>query len=196
MGVYWYKSSEVSPEGCRVDSGHMLCCPGSNLRTDDHPARTQCERNHRRSMRVLPSMNSMAMKNEDDAPCPSCEGTGLVAMKPRPERRRFPRYRTDLPITVRNRLESDLEGHCNVIAEGGLSITLLEAIAAGSVVLLQFVVPTHPTPLRVWAVVRHLIGLQHGLGFISITEGERLSIRQFCNELALQSMSGTQTDSR
>src|SRR5271167_470231 len=25
-GVYWYKSSEVSPEGCRVDSGHMLCC--------------------------------------------------------------------------------------------------------------------------------------------------------------------------
>src|SRR5208282_1734357 len=34
-GVYWYKSSEVSPEGCRVDSGHMLCCRGSNLRTDD-----------------------------------------------------------------------------------------------------------------------------------------------------------------
>src|SRR5208282_3812731 len=49
-GVYWYKSSEVSPEGCRVDSGHMLCGRGSNLRTDDHPARTQCERNHRRSM--------------------------------------------------------------------------------------------------------------------------------------------------
>src|SRR5271167_107854 len=49
-GVYWYKSSEVSPEGCRVDSGHMLCCRGSNLRTDDHPARTQCERNHRRSI--------------------------------------------------------------------------------------------------------------------------------------------------
>jgi hypothetical protein len=48
--VYWYKSCELSPEGCRVDSGHMLCRRGSNLRTDDDPARTQCERNHRRSM--------------------------------------------------------------------------------------------------------------------------------------------------
>jgi len=113
-----------------------------------------------------------------------------------PVQRRFPRYRTDLPITVRNRLEQDFEGHCNVIAEGGLSVTLPEAIAVGSVVLLQFVVPTHPTPLRVWAVVRYLIGLQHGLEFTSITEGERLSIRQFCNELTLQSISGAQTGSR
>jgi len=135
-------------------------------------------------------------KNEDEAPCQSCEGTGLVAVRPKTERRRFPRYRTDLPITVRNRLEIDLEGHCNVISEGSLSVTLLEAIAAGSVVLLQFAVPTHPTALHLWAVVRHLIGLQHGLEFISITEGERLSLRQFCNELALQSINGAQTGSR
>ncbi len=125
-------------------------------------------------------------KRDDDAPCLSCKGTGLAAVRPRAERRRFPRYQSNLPITVRNRLERDLEGHCTVVSEGGLSVTLLEAIPAGSVVLLQFALPTHPTQLRVWAVVRHLIGLQHGLEFISITEGERLSIRQFCNELAIQ----------
>jgi len=135
-------------------------------------------------------------KNDDEAPCPSCEGTGLVPVRPKTKQRRFPRYRTDLPITVRNRLEHDLEGRCNVIGEGGLCVTLPEAVPEGKVVLLEFVVPTHPTPLRVWAVVRNLIGLQHGLEFISCTEGERLSIRQFSNELALQSISGAQTGSR
>ena len=135
-------------------------------------------------------------KNDDEAPCPSCEGTGLVVARPKAKRRRFPRYRTDLPITVRNPLERNLEGHCNVIAEGGLCVTLPEAVPEGNVVLLEFVVPTHPTPLRVWAAVRYLIGLQHGVEFISITEGERLSIRQFCSELVLQSISGAQTGSQ
>jgi len=97
-----------------------------------------------------------------------------------------------LPVAVRNRLEGDLEGHSNAISEGGLSVTLPGPIPVGSVVLLQFALPTHPTALRLWAVVRHLIGLQHGLEFVSVTEGERLSLRQFCNELALQSASGVQ----
>jgi hypothetical protein len=135
-------------------------------------------------------------KRDDGAPCPNCEGTGLMAVRPKTERRRFPRYRVDLPITVRNRLERDLEGHCNVIAEGGLGVTLPEAVPEGNVVLLQFVVPTYPTPLSVWAAVRYLIALQHGLEFMYITEGERLSIRRFCNDLALHSISGAQTGSR
>ena len=83
---------------------------------------------------------------DDEAPCPSCEGTGLVAVRPKTERRRFPRYRADLPIKVRNRLERDLEGHCTVISEGGLSVTLLEAIAAGSVVLLPVRSSNSPDP--------------------------------------------------
>jgi len=126
-------------------------------------------------------------KTDDGAPCPSCHGTGLVAVKQGVERRRSPRYRISLPVAVRNREEGDLEGHSNVISEGGLSVTLPVPVPVGSVVLLQFAIPTHPTALRLWAVVRHLIGLQHGLEFVSVTEGERLSLRQFCNELALQS---------
>jgi len=39
----------------------------------------------------------------------------------------------------------------------------------------------------VWAVVRNHLGFQHGLDFVSLTEAGRLSIRQFCNELAIQS---------
>jgi hypothetical protein len=113
-------------------------------------------------------------------------------VKPQFERRRLPRYQTSFPVTVRHRPEHDLAGDSITISEGGISVTLPEPIPVGSVVLLQFTVPTHSTALRLWAVVRHLIGLQHGLEFISLTEGERLSLRQFCNELALRSASGVQ----
>ncbi len=53
----------------------------------------------------------------------------------------------------------------------------------GSVVSLQFIVPPHSTELRVEAVVRYHVGLQHGLEFTSLNEEERLAIRQFCDEL-------------
>ncbi|MFZ3210857.1 MAG: PilZ domain-containing protein [Terriglobales bacterium] len=107
----------------------------------------------------------------------------------------MPRYQASFPVTVRHRPEHDLEGHSITLSEGGISVTLPEPIPVGSVVLLQFTVPTHSAKLRLWAVVRHLIGLQHGLEFVSVTEGERLSLRQFCNELALQSGSGAQAGS-
>jgi PilZ domain len=132
-------------------------------------------------------------KKDDGSPCPRCEGTGMMAVgEPhRPEnreekwttgKRRFPRYRTNLPLTVPFR-ERDLEGRCKQIAEGGLGAFLPEPVPVGSVVLLQLVVPTYPTELHVQAVIRYQIGFQHGLEFLSLNEGERLAIRQFCREL-------------
>ena len=112
-------------------------------------------------------------------------------------RRRFPRYHTSLPLRVRDHLERDLEGYCDVIAEGGLGATLSETLPPGSVVLLQFALPNRPTELQAWAIVRFYVDPhQHGLEFVSLTEEERLSIRQFCNGLAVQSGSGEQTDPR
>jgi hypothetical protein len=112
-------------------------------------------------------------------------------------RRRFPRYRTALPLRVRDHLERQLEGYCDIIAEGGLGVTLSETLPPGSVVLLQFALPNRPTELQVWAIVRSYVDPhQHGLEFISLNDEERLSIRLFCNELAVQSVSGEQTDPR
>ena len=112
-------------------------------------------------------------------------------------RRRFPRYRTGLPLRVRDHLERDLAGYCDIIAEGGVRATLSEALPPGSVVLLQFALPNGPNQLQVWAIVRFYVDPhQHGLEFVSLTEEERLSIRQFCDGLAAQSVSGEQTDSR
>ena len=110
-------------------------------------------------------------KKEDGAPCPRCEGTGMVAAREwhHPESqeenwttgiRRFPRYLTNLLLTVTLR-GRDLEGYCNQIAEGGLAAFLREPVPVGSLVSLQFAVPTHPTELHLQGVVRYEFGFQH-----------------------------------
>ncbi len=113
-----------------------------------------------------------------------------------PERRSAWRYQIDprtyrlsgspeawgLPITVSFN-ERDLKGYCNQIAEGGLGACLPEEVLTGSAVLLQFVVPSQSTEVRVQAVVRHQEGLQHGLAFTSLNEEEKRAIREVCNEL-------------
>jgi len=115
-----------------------------------------------------------------------------------PEARRFWRYLIDprayrlgaspeawgLPITITFQ-ERDLQGYCNQIAEGGLGALLQEELPVGSVVSLQFVVPPRSARLHVQAVVRYHIGLQYGLELTPLHEGERVAIRQFCNELPL-----------
>jgi len=131
-------------------------------------------------------------KNENGDPCPKCKGTRLVAVvepeyaedekKRATGHRRFPRYVADLPITV-TRQQSDLEGYCNQIAEGGLGAFLSEEVPVGSVVLLQLAVPPDSTRLHAQAVVRYQIGFQHGLEFLSLDEAERAAIRKFCKEL-------------
>ena len=132
-------------------------------------------------------------KKSDGTPCPNCRGTGLVAVPTPPRlengenkwttgKRRFPRYLTNLPLTVSLRGRF-LEGYCNQIAEGGLGALLPEPVPVLSEVSLRFAVPTHPTKLHLQGVVRYQIGFQHGLEFASLAEEERLSIRQFCSEL-------------
>jgi len=101
------------------------------------------------------------------------------------EHRRYPRYRTDLALRVRNQEERHLDGRCFVIAEGGLGGDFSEPIPIGSVVQLRLTVPTPETFLEVWAVVRYRKGLRHGFEFVSLTNAERLSIMEFCNGLAI-----------
>jgi PilZ domain len=96
--------------------------------------------------------------------------------------RRFERYLTNLPITV-SLGQRDIEGYCNQIAEGGVGALLQEPVPEGSLVSMQFVVPTHPTKLHLQGVVRYEFGFQHGLEFASLKEEERLAIRQFCTQL-------------
>ena len=95
----------------------------------------------------------------------------------------------NLPMKVRNHQQRHLDGCCFVIAEGGMGVNLPEPIPVGSVVQLQLALPAQSTRLNVWAIVRYQLDHQHGFEFLSLTEHERLSVRQFCNELATQQRS-------
>jgi len=105
------------------------------------------------------------------------------------ERRRFTRFRTNLPVRVRDRQQRAHVGHCFVIAEGGLGATLPETISVGSIVQLLFTIPAHSTPLKVLALVRNQIDRQHGFEFLSLTDADRQSIKEFCNQLAMNQRS-------
>jgi hypothetical protein len=105
--------------------------------------------------------------------------------------RRFPRYKTNLPLKVRKLAETTVSGQCNIIAGGGLGGILPQPLPVGDVVLLEFLVPTHSSSMRVWALVRYQQELQHGFEFLSLTPAQRLSVREFCHELALQSATHT-----
>ncbi len=115
-----------------------------------------------------------------------------------PERRGSWRYQIDprtyrlsgspeawgLPVTVRFH-ERDLKGYCNQISESGLGAILPEELPMGSAVSVQFVVPPlHEAEMHVQATVRSRLYVQYGLMFMSLGEGERIAIRQFCNELS------------
>jgi hypothetical protein len=56
----------------------------------------------------------------------------------------------------------------------------------GTVVQLRLALPTHPALFQVRAVVRYQLDFHHGFEFVSLTEEERLSVRQFCKELAAE----------
>jgi len=105
-------------------------------------------------------------------------------------RRRFIRYRTELPLCVQDPLERDFDGRCDVISEGGLGGTVLFPLPLGSVVHLRFAIPTSPTRFDVLAIVRDQRDFEHGFEFVSLTDAERVAIRQFCNGLRADSETG------
>jgi len=137
-------------------------------------------------------------KKPEGKSCPRCWGAGLLPVFREPtaskppvrssERRRFPRYYTDLPIRVRTQQEEELAGRCVVISEAGVAVILPKPIPAGGVVKLQLQIPnSHPATLETWALVRNQVAVRHGCEFISLTDSERETITHFCDGLVAQS---------
>jgi len=135
-------------------------------------------------------------KSSDETSCVNCGGTDWVAVFAEPtvrstpvpssDRRRFTRYYTDLRVKLLTQEEQAFVGRCAIIAEGGLGAILPQPVPTGSMVTLQLSIPTHATTLRVRAVVRNQTGLRHGFEFLSLTDSERVAIKQFSNGLMPQ----------
>jgi hypothetical protein len=111
-----------------------------------------------------------------------------ISSKEGAQRRRFPRHRTDLPLTV-TVLRQDgyvqLQGRCHEIAEAGLGGVISTALVAGEVVSLEFSLPGVSQPLVLRAVVRHRAGFVHGFEFIGLSPEQRECILTFSRPLPL-----------
>ena len=136
-------------------------------------------------------------RKSDGTTCPNCWGAGLLPVFKEPtlsrreapytERRRFPRYVTDLPVKFLNQEAEEFSGRCIVIAEGGVAAILRKAIATGSMVTLQLPIPTlNPPVLETPVLVRNQVALRHGCEFVSLKDSEREAILQFCRGLTLE----------
>jgi hypothetical protein len=104
-------------------------------------------------------------------------------------RRRFPRYRTDLKLTV---LVLGPDGHfeinglCNQLAEGGLGAIISSELSVGEMVNLQLSIPLEQQPISLRAVVRWRKSLQHGFEFFEISSLQRALIRDYCKDVMEQ----------
>lgn len=100
--------------------------------------------------------------------------------------RRFPRYRTEIPVIVRV-LGQDgylrIHGRCFEIAENGLGAVITSEFSAGEIVSLEFSMPGSPEMTVLRAVVRHRMGFLHGFEFIGLLPEQQEQIKTYCRTL-------------
>jgi hypothetical protein len=101
-------------------------------------------------------------------------------------RRKFPRYRANLPTTLTFLGQAGyvtMEGHCTELAEGGLGVMVSADLVNGEIVSLKLWIPNLKEPMALRAVVRRRAGLSYGLEFVSILPDQCEAIRTFCGGL-------------
>lgn len=117
---------------------------------------------------------------------PSPSHTAAAASKQR-ESRRFPRYRTDLPLIVKVLGDEGylrIHGRCTEIAESGLGAVVSAELSPGEMVALELSLPT-ARELSLRAVVRHRMGFLHGFEYVNTSMEVKESITDFCRTLPL-----------
>ncbi len=97
-------------------------------------------------------------------------------------KRRFPRYRLDLPIVAtiehKNGPTSFILGRCHVLNEGGVSALMTQPLVPGQVVTLCLW-----NLITLDASVKNVRGLEHGFEFVFHTDGQRQEIEELCDKL-------------
>jgi hypothetical protein len=100
-------------------------------------------------------------------------------------KRRFPRFRTDLPLIVRV-LGQDgyvrVHGRCTEVSEAGLGAVTSTELPPGEIVSIELPIP-EGVQMELRAVVRHRMGFLHGFEFISLLPVQIQHLREFCQSL-------------
>jgi hypothetical protein len=115
---------------------------------------------------------------------PPSSSDAAAAQKQR-EHRRFPRYRSDLPLIVKV-LGQDgylrIHGRCTEIAESGLGAVVSAELLPGEMVALEFSIPDG-SELVLRAVVRHRMGFLHGFEFVGALPEQVEQIQTYASTL-------------
>jgi hypothetical protein len=107
-----------------------------------------------------------------------------AAKKPtgREWKRRYPRYRIDLPLkatVLGTQGYYEVHGRSGDLGEGGLGAIFVSEISQGEVIALEMQLPSGSL-LQVRGIVRYRKGLLHGMEFLGLTEEQRQVVLQLC----------------
>jgi len=111
-----------------------------------------------------------------------------AAKKPtgRDWKRRYPRYRIDLPLKATVLGPNgyyDVHGRSGDIGEGGLGAIFVSEISQGEVVAVQMQLPSGGM-LQMRGIVRYRKGLLHGLEFLGLSESQHQAVLELCETAA------------
>jgi len=95
-----------------------------------------------------------------------------------PDRRRHPRYRFSVPLTIRGADGLAIRAFSMEISESGLSAITADSLKVGDTVELETIVAS-----KVIAIVRHNVGRVYGLEFLHLTAEQAQRITERCKML-------------
>lgn len=112
-----------------------------------------------------------------------------------PDKRRFPRFKADVPATanlVRDREIISFRTRCDSISEGGVGARGrgLEPLHLGDLVTMELHIPVAIQPVWVDTIVRYVVARHKtgrcGLEFLSLSEDQRSVIKRYCQQQPLK----------
>lgn len=104
--------------------------------------------------------------------CPQ-PGKALSKREPQRRHRRYPRYRSEFPVTVTllsGGQHHRLNAHCMDLAQAGIGVLIAAELSLGEVATLAFSIPGRSENWGVQAVLRHRRGYHYGFEFLSLSE--------------------------
>jgi hypothetical protein len=103
--------------------------------------------------------------------------------------RRYCRYRVNRPVravvTGAKGDKHEIVGRCEVLSEGGFGAMLGDRLNIGEVVLVQFT-----DNLQLYAVVRNVAGLRHGMEFVVARRAMREAVGELCERYGMPTSHG------
>ena len=100
-----------------------------------------------------------------------------------PDRRRFPRFKADVPVIASLIGERDiisLRTRCESISEVGVGTPGLQSLASGDLVTLELHLPVSANPIWIDTVVRYSSTARCGLEVRSLGPNQRKLIKHYC----------------